>query len=376
MKKSLSAMLLMLALVVPVLAACGGAATVTPTAAPAEAPTTAAAPTAAAEAPTAMAEPTAATGGGAGAKIKVGLVTDVGKVNDGTFNQYAYEGLQRAGKELGVEVAFVETQAQTDYDKNLEQFASQGFNLIIGVGFLMGDAVKAAAEKHPDINYAIVDFAYDPVIKNVRGLVFAEDQAAYLAGVLAASLSKSNNIAVVGGVEIPPVQKFVLGYEAGAKSVKPDITVQKVYIDSFTDRARGGEAAKNFISQGADVIFGAGGQTGSGGIQAAAQAGTYVIGVDQDEYVTTFQGGKAQGADKIISSATKRVDNAVFQAIKLAVDGKFEGGTAVGDASNEGVGLAPFHDADAAIPADVKTLLETTLKGLADGSIKTNVTLP
>ena len=387
-------MLLMLALVVPVLAACGGAATVTPTAAPAEAPTTAAAPTAAAEAPTAMAEPTAAaptaaaeaptamaeptaaTGGGAGAKIKVGLVTDVGKVNDGTFNQYAYEGLQRAGKELGVEVAFVETQAQTDYDKNLEQFASQGFNLIIGVGFLMGDAVKAAAEKHPDINYAIVDFAYDPVIKNVRGLVFAEDQAAYLAGVLAASLSKSNNIAVVGGVEIPPVQKFVLGYEAGAKSVKPDITVQKVYIDSFTDRARGGEAAKNFISQGADVIFGAGGQTGSGGIQAAAQAGTYVIGVDQDEYVTTFQGGKAQGADKIISSATKRVDNAVFQAIKLAVDGKFEGGTAVGDASNEGVGLAPFHDADAAIPADVKTLLETTLKGLADGSIKTNVTLP
>jgi basic membrane protein A len=388
-------MLLMLALVVPVLAACGGAATVTPTAAPAPtaaaaptaapaeataapAPTAAAAePTAAAAEPTAAAaEPTAATSGGTGAKLKVGLVTDVGKVNDGTFNQYAYEGLQRAGKELGVEVAYVETQAQTDYDKNLEQFASQGFNMIIGVGFLMGDAVKAAAEKHPDINYAIVDFAYDPVIKNVRGLVFAEDQAAYLAGVLAASLSKSNNIAVVGGVEIPPVQKFVLGYEAGAKSVKPDITVQKVYIDSFTDRARGGEAAKNFISQGADVIFGAGGQTGSGGIQAAAQAGTYVIGVDQDEYVTTFQGGKAQGADKIVSSATKRVDNAVFQVIKLAVDGKFEGGTAVGDASNEGVGLAPFHDADAAIPADVKAKLDTTLKGLADGSIKTNVTLP
>src|SRR6266511_3828915 len=262
MRKSFYAMLLLLVLIIPALAACGGATTATPTTAPAAAaPTAAPAATAAPEAtaapaataaleataaPTAAAEPTAA--GATGKKIKVGLVTDVGRVNDGTFNQYAYEGLQRAEKELGVEVAYIETQAQTDYEKNLEQFASQGFDMIIGVGFLMGDALKANAAKHPDIKYAIVDFAYDPSIDNVRGMVFSEDQSGYLAGVLAASLSKSNNVAVVGGVEIPPVQKFVMGYENGAKSVKPDITVQKVYIDTFTDRARGGEAAKNFIS--------------------------------------------------------------------------------------------------------------------------------
>jgi basic membrane protein A len=305
--------------------------------------------------------------------MKVGLVTDVGKINDGTFNEFAYAGLKRAEAELGIETAFIETVAQTDYEKNMEQFASQGFDMIIGVGFFMGEALKANAEKHPNIKYAIVDFAYDPPVQNVRGLVFAEDQAGYLAGALAASMSKSNTIAVVGGVEVPAVRKFVMGYENGAKSIKPDINVQKVYIDSFTDRARGAEAAKNFISQGADVIFGAGGQTGSGAIQAAAEQGIYVIGVDQDEYNTTFQKGEARGADKLLSSAMKRVDNAVYAAIKDAQAGTFQGGTIAFDASTQGVGLAPFHDTDAAIPADVKAKLDSILKGLSDGSIKTGV---
>lgn len=375
---------------VPMLAACGGAAD-TPTAPPAAATDTpvAAAPTdttapapatdtpvAAAPTPTeAAAAATPTTGGGASGKIKVGLVTDVGKVNDGTFNQYAYEGLKKAETDLGIQTAYIETQAQTDYEKNMEQFASQNFDMIIGVGFLMGDALKANAAKHPNIKYAIVDFAYDPTIPNVRGLVFSEDQAGYLAGVLAASMSKSNNVAVVGGQEIPPVQKYVMGYENGAKSIKSDITVQKVYIDSFTDRARGAEAAKNFISQGADVIFGAGGQTGSGGIQAAAQQGVWVIGVDQDEYVTTFQNGAAPGSDKILSSAMKRVDNAVYTAIKDAAGGTFQGGTAVNDAKSQGVGLAPFHNADKDIPQAVKDKLNQTLAGLADGSITTGVNL-
>jgi basic membrane protein A and related proteins len=380
---------------VPVLAACGAEptpTTVAPTATTAVAEATAttaeAAPTATtAEATATTAEPeetpteamagtTPTSGGGTGAKIKVGLVTDVGKVNDGTFNQFAYEGLKRAEQELGVETAFIETQAQADYEKNMDQFANQGFDMIIGVGFLMGDAVKANATKHPDIKYTIVDFAYDPVVPNVRGLVFSEDEAGYLAGALAASMSKSNVIGVVGGVEIPPVQKYVMGYENGAKSIKADIDVKKVYIDSFTDRARGAEAAKDFISQGADVIFGAGGQTGSGGIQAAAQQGVWVIGVDQDEYLTTFQKGATPGSDKLLSSAMKRVDNAVFGAIKDASEGKLEGGTSVNTAASEGVGLAPFHDADASIPADVKSKLDEILKGLADGSVKTNVTLP
>jgi basic membrane protein A len=196
-----------------------------------------------------------------------------------------------------------------------------------------------------------------------------------MAGALAASMTKSGTIAAVGGMEIPPVQKFLKGYEAGAKSVKADVAVKTVYIDSFIDRARGAEAAKSFMSEGADVIFGAGGQTGSGGIQAAAEAGAYVIGVDQDEYVTTFQNGGAPGSDKIISSAMKRVDQAVFLTIKDVVDGKFTNGVAVYNAANGGIGLASFNKADGAIPAEVKAKMEEILKGLSDGSITTGVTL-
>jgi basic membrane protein A len=372
MRKPFATTLLLLALLIPALAACGGQQTAQPTAAPAATTESSAAPTAA---PAATEAATSAPSAG-GETIKVGLVTDVGKINDGTFNQYAYEGLVRAEEELGIEIAYIETQAPTDYDKNLQQFADQGFNLIIGVGFLMGDAVKAAAERNPNINYAIVDFAYDPALPNVRGIVFAEDEAGYLAGVLAASMTQSGTIAAVGGVEIPPVQKFLLGYENGAKSVNPDVDVKKVYIDSFTDRARGAEAARSFIAEGADVIFGAGGQTGSGGIQAAAQDGVFVIGVDQDEFVTTFQNGSAPGADKIISSAIKRVDVAVLTVIQEVVDGTFEGGTEVFNAANEGVGLASFNQAEATIPQEAKDRVETALTGLADGSVTTGVQLP
>ena len=387
MQKRVWTLLVLLVLVLPVLAACGStAATTAPTAATggataapattvAEAPTTApatVAPTteAATVAPTteATVAPTAATGTG---KIRVGLVTDVGKVTDGTFNQYAYEGLKRAEKELGVEVDFVETVNSSDYDKNIDQFATQKYDLIIGVGFLMGDAIKAAAARYPDINFAIVDFAYDPTIPNVQGLVFNEDEAGFLAGALAAQLSTSGTIGVVGGVEIPPVQKYVLGYEAGAKYINPDIEVAKVYVPSFTDPAQGAEAAKNQISEGADVIFGAGGQTGSGAIQAAAEADVFVIGVDQDEYNTTFKGGPAP---KLASSALKRVDNAVFAVIKAASEGKFQAGVYVGTAENGGVDYAEFHDAE--VSAEIKAKLDEIKAALADGSLKTGVKLP
>lgn len=311
----------------------------------------------------------------AAAPCKAGLVTDVGKINDGTFNQYAYTGLLKAEKDLSVGIRYIETQAQTDYSKNIESLVEQKCEVIVAVGFMMGDAVRDAAGKYPETKFAIVDFEHEPVIPNVRGLLFAEDEAGYMAGALAASMTKSGTIAAVGGMEIPPVQKFLKGYEAGAKAINPDVAVKSVYIDSFVDRARGAEAAKSFMSEGADVVFGAGGQTGSGGIQAAAEQGAYVIGVDQDEYVTTFQNGGAPGADKIISSAMKRVDQAVFLTIKDVVDGKFTSGVILYNAANGGIGLASFNKADGAIPAEVKAKMEEILKGLSDGSITTGVTL-
>lgn len=308
-------------------------------------------------------------------KIKVGLVTDVGKVDDGTFNEFAYTGMMRAVDEFGLENAFIETLQPTDYEKNIEQFVSEGFDMIITVGFMLGDATKLMAEKYPDVKFAIVDVAYDPPVDNIAGLVFLEDQSGFLAGALAGLMTESKTLGFVGGIEIPPVIKYRKGYEAGIKYVCSDCEVLGVYIDSFTDPARGKTAALSQIDEGADVIFGAGGPTGSGGIQGAAQAGVWVIGVDQDEYLTTFKGGAADGADKLISSAMKRVDNAVYAAVKSAVEGKFKGGTVVFEAANDGVGFAPFHDAESAIPADVKAKLEEIAAGLKDGSIKTGVTL-
>jgi peptide/nickel transport system substrate-binding protein len=306
-------------------------------------------------------------------KIKIGLVTDVGKVNDGTFNQFAYEGFTRAAKEFGLENAFIETQQPTDYEKNVKQFIDEGYGMIVTVGFMMGDTTKKMAEANPNVKFAIVDFAYEPVIPNVEGLVFREDQSGFMAGVLAGQMTKSKTVGIVAGMEIPAVKKFRNGYENGVAYVCPDCKVIGVYIDSFTDPARGKAAAESQIAEGADVIFGAGGPTGSGGILGAAQQGVWVIGVDQDEYLTTFKGGKEKGADKLLSSAGKRVDVAVYNAIKAAATDTFRGGTAVFDAASNGVGLTPFHDTEAAIPAEVKAKLDETFKMLADGKLDTGV---
>jgi basic membrane protein A len=343
----------------------------------APAPTTEAPPPAATEAPATEAAATEAPATEAAAppaeKFQVGLVTDVGKVNDGTFNQYAYEGMLQAAEEFGLDNAFIETQQPTDYEKNVEQFVDEGYNMIVTVGFMMGETTQKEAEANPDINFAIVDFAYDPPIPNVMGLVFREDQSGFMAGVLAGQMTESKTVGIVAGMEIPAVKKFRNGYENGVKYICPDCNVLGVYIDSFTDPARGKAAAESQIAEGADVIFGAGGPTGSGGILGAAQQGVWVIGVDQDEYYTTFKGGSEAGADKLLSSAMKRVDVAVYSAIKEAYEGTFEGRTAMFDAAVNGVALAPFHDAEGAVPDEVKAKLDETFQMLADGSLETGV---
>jgi arabinogalactan oligomer/maltooligosaccharide transport system substrate-binding protein len=308
-------------------------------------------------------------------KIRVGLVTDVGKVNDGTFNEFAYKGMMQAVEEFGLESAFIETLAPTDYQKNIEQFADEGFDMIVTVGFLITDATVEAAKKYPDIKFAGVDQFIAEDIPNLAGLLFSEDQSGFLAGCLAGLMTESNIVGIVAGMEIPPVIKFRLGYEAGVAYVNPDATVLGVYIDSFTDPARGKEAALSQMAEGADVIFGAGGPTGSGGIMGAAAEGAWVIGVDQDEYLTTFGKSSVVGADKLLSSAMKRVDVSVYTAIKNAALDQWEGGNLLFEAANDGVGLAPWHDAADAIPQAVKDQLAQIAAGMKDGTITTGVVL-
>jgi len=306
-------------------------------------------------------------------QIKVGLVTDVGKINDGTFNEFAYTGFKKAVDEFGLQSAYIETQSPTDYEKNIEQFAQEGYDMIITVGFMINDATTAAAKKYPNIMFAGVDEGSGE--PNFAGLVFSEDQSGFLAGCLAGLMTKSNVVGIVAGMEIPPVIKFRKGYENGAKFVNPNVKVLGVYIDSFVDPARGKEAALSQMAEGADVIFGAGGQTGSGGITGAAAQGVWVIGVDQDEYLTTFGKGSVAGANKLLSSAMKRVDVAVYSAIKSAVYDVFEGGNVLFEAKNDGVGLAPFHDTESTIPQEVKDKLTKIAADMKAGTVTSGVTL-
>ncbi len=372
------------ALAVPILSACGAAATPTvvePTATTMmEAPT---ATTAMMEQPTAttammegtattgMMEATATTGSAMGGKLKVGLVTDVGRLNDKSFNQSSWEGVQQAEKDLGAEIKAIETTDTKDYDRNIQQFVDQNYDVIVTVGFALGEATTKAAKANPNIKFIGVDQFQADTLPNVAGLVFEEDKAGYLAGVLAASISKSHNIgAVLGTDEVPPVWRYGEGYKAGAKSVDPNTTVQTTYhsdVDiskTFVDPDWGKTTALSMIDRTADVVFGAGGSTGNGAIFAAKERNVAAIGVDTDQYFTIGD----QYKSALLSSAEKLLTPGVFNLVKSAQEGNFKGGNNTGD-----VGLAPYHDWADRVPADVKAKIEATEKGLKDGSIKTCV---
>lgn len=302
------------------------------------------------------------------------LVTDLGRVNDGTFNQFAYEGMVKAAEDFGLDSTFIETQAQTDYATNIQTCVDEGFDSIVTVGFLIADATRAAAEANPEVYFVGVDQFLADGPTNYTGIQFREDQSGFLAGALAALTSESGTVAGVYGIDIPPVVKFRNGFENGAKHINPDINLLGVYIDDFVAPDRGAAAAEQFIGEGADVIFGAGGPTGSGGITAAAQQGIKVIGVDQDEYFTTFGNGETPGAENLISSAVKRVDQGVYLALQYLVEGgaEFPGGTIlVMSATNDGVGFAPPHDAD--VPEEVTAQVQAILDDLKAGALVTGV---
>lgn len=319
--------------------------------------------------PTPEAQPTAEP-------FRVGLVTDVGEVDDKSFNQSAWEGAQEGAKAVGGTAEYIETKDAKDYAANIGKFADQGYDVIVTVGFALGQATTEAAAKYPDIKFIGVDqFQAEPV-PNVAGLIFPEDQAGYLAGILAAKMTKTGTIAAVLGTDlVPPVVAFKEGYELGAKATNPDINVISTYhpggLDvAFTDPEWGATTAAQAMDQGADVIFGAGGKTGNGAlIEVATKAGNnpgsvYCIGVDSDQWETVPEAHPC-----LISSAMKLITPGVADLIKMAKEGTFPSGNFLGK-----VGLAPFHDFDSQVPADVKTLIQDTAKKLESGELKTGYT--
>ncbi len=306
----------------------------------------------------------------------VGLVTDVGEVDDKSFNQSAWEGVQMAEKELGAQIKFIETKDAKDYGANIDLFAQEGYDVIVTVGFALGEATLEAATKYPDIDFIGVDqfqaWQFDDDASNdfanVAGLIFPEDKAGFLAGALAAMMSESGTIAAVLGTDlVPPVVAFKEGYEAGARYINPDINIISTYhpggLDvAFTDPEWGASTARQALDQGADVVFGAGGKTGNGAIiEVASQEGAYCIGVDTDQWETV-----PEARPCLISSAMKLITPGVFNLIKASQEGNFPAGNFVGE-----VGLAPFHDFDSVVPQEVKDRLNEIDAGLKDGSIDT-----
>jgi len=314
-----------------------------------------------------------ATAGAESLITNVCLVTDLGHINDGTFNQYAYEGMSKAADDFGLDSDYIETQAQTDYAANIDTCISENYDAIVTVGFLIGDATHAAAAANPDRYFIGVDQFFADPLPNLVGIQYREDQGGFLVGALAALMTKSNIVGGVYGKEIPPVVKFRNGFEQGVHFINPDVKTLGAYIDDFLAPDRGAALAEQEIGEGADVIFGAGGPTGSGGITYAAQHNTMVIGVDQDEYFTTFGKGETPGAENLISSAQKRVDVGVYDMIETLVNGEAfpDSSLFILDVNNDGITFAPPHDST--VPQDVTDRVNQILDGLKDGSIETGV---
>ena len=277
---------------------------------------------------------TATTGG---SKLKIGLVTDIGGLNDRGFNHLSFLGLQRAQTELGVQQRVFQAKSTQDYVPNLSTFARDGYDLTIGVGFTEATAIDTVATNFPKSNFAIVDVdqteePHKPA--NLLGLLFKEQETGYLVGYLAGLEEKrrpgKDVIGSVGGQKQPPVDRFIAGYQAGAKAADPGITVLNNYSEDFADQAKCKQIALNQIEQGAGAIFQVAGGCGLGALDAAKEKGVWGIGVDADQ---SFLG------KHILTSAVKRVDTAVFDAIKLVVDGKFKGGNITFGLKDNGVGI-------------------------------------
>ncbi len=307
--------------------------------------------------------------------LKVGLVTDTGGLNDRSFNQMAYQGLQQAEKQLGVDISVVQSKAQGDYVPNLTRFAQQKYDLVIAVGFLMHDAVEQVSKEFPDTKFLLIDSEVTDRA-NVTNALFSEQQAGYLVGALAGmieadssvnlpGLKHNDTIGVVGGMQIPPVDRYIAGYYQGAKAQDPAINIILGYTGNFDDPASGKSLAQAQHSKGADIIFQVAGGTGLGVIQAAKDGGYYAIGVDVDQaYLAPAH---------VLTSAEKRVDVAVFDTIKNVKNGDFKAGTQIFDLQNDGVGVGAILDG---VPASMKAKIEQIMADIKSGKIQVSDKIP
>ena len=336
--------------------------------------------------------PSASASVGVTSDLKIGLVTDVGTLDDKNFNQFSWEGAKAGAQAIGApEPQSVVTTASADYAKNIQSFVDQDYNVIVTVGFALGNDTTIAAKANPDISFIGVDQglcvdengAPDPnfgckgdaatLLPNYQGLVFKEAQAGYLAGIVAASISKSGYIAAIGGTKVvPAVANYIAGYANAAATVNPDIKVEQQYVSeapdaaAFNDPAGGKAFAEQLLANNkdVDVMFQVAGKTGNGVLQAACDAKIYAIGVDVDQHLSTPESDAC-----IVTSAEKKLTKAVSDAIGRVADGSAKGGTVLLDITIDSIGLSPFYDFGSLITADIQAKIDAAIAGLKDGSV-------
>ena len=293
--------------------------------------------------------------------LRVGMVTDVGGVNDQSFNQSAWEGLQKAKKELGIKASYQESKQDADYPGNLETLYDAENDLIWGIGFKMADVILKAAKQNPKQKYAIIDYSFgNKTPPNVLGVMFKAEEGAFLAGYIAAKMSKTNTIGFIGGMSVPIIHAFQYGYKAGAKYANKNISVLEQYSESFTDAAKGKAIANQMISKKADVVFHAAGAVGDGVIEATKEKNKMAVGVDRDQ---NYLAPKS-----VITSSMKRVDNAIFQVVADLKKGVFKGGTTQNLGLHDGaVDIAPTTSK--MIPAPLLSEVMELKKKIASGKM-------
>lgn len=311
------------------------------------------------------------------APFTAGMVSDKGGIGDLSFNWMAWEGLQRAQKELGVEVVKIESQQDADYEPNLQRLAERGCKVVFAVGFALEPAVKAVAPRYPDTHFAIIDSA-QPEAANVANLVFREEEGCFLVGALAGGMSKKNRLGFVGGMEIPLIKRFEAGYRAGIRTTNPSAVVTAKYTNDWEDVPLGKELAFSLFDQGADIVMHASGRCGLGVIEAARERGPgfWAIGVDADQdYLGTADPKNPAPPSRVLTSMMKRVDNAVYSICREETEGKFHAGVREFGVKNEGVGLSPLKYTKNEIPADLLARVQQLQEKISFGEIKPPKTL-
>lgn len=296
---------------------------------------------------------------------KVGMVADIGGINDESFNQSAWEGLQQAEKDFGIEIKVIESKQASEYLQNMESLLDEDVDMVIGVGYTMKEDIQKQAENYPDKQFVLIDETYDTIPENITPVLFRENEAAYLTGLIAGKMTKTNNVGFIGGIQTPVVSKFEYGYEAGVKEANEKSNVNVQYAGTFSDAAKGKSIANQMYGNGSDIILSAAGGTGLGVIEAAKEQNKYAIGVDRDQ--------SDLAPKNVLTSALKKVNVGVYDTVKAFVEGKLTGGEAkVYGLKEDGVGIP--ESTKNLVPQDILDYVNEMIEKVKNGEVKVPAT--